>query len=158
MRNILIKVPTFIFFLGLIAGPCVTILLRNKYPEYYITPNIIALKVFQWAVILTWLISVVSYFSNESKSAKNNKLIYALLLISSLSSISYGFAWKNEFLFDLFIVAYIMSTVLITLKIKQVFYERSTWYIVLELLIILIGFISLTQDLKQWEKNKEIQW
>ena len=153
MRNIIVKVPTLVFFLGLVAGPLTTALLSIYNSDYYTWTNLFILEVIQWGVIVVWMSGIVSYFSYEGKSYKNNSIIYTLIAITTISSFVDEYLWQHWFLHILALVSFIVSVILITPKIKKVFYARATWFIVIELLLIVVGFLTLTPEIKRWEKS-----
>lgn len=54
------------------------------------------------------------------------------------------------------IVLYFLVLILITIKIKKVFYERSGWFIFLELVFYPFGILTLTPEIRNhYAENKE---
>ncbi|MFK8045470.1 MAG: hypothetical protein AB8B72_08240 [Crocinitomicaceae bacterium] len=156
MKKIILVIPTFVFMLSLLIGPTVSFVL-NFDNQYYASPVVfLLLDVFQWFVIAVWMISLVQYFSYEAKTNRNNVFIYLLLFICALASI-----WIDNYMFSyvllsILMVSYTALTVLITLKVKSVFYARSAWFVFLEILFVFIGFLTLTPQVKDWEASDKV--
>ena len=153
MRNIIIKVSTIFLFLALIARPLIYLLIANYFPEKATYTTGLILDCFQWAVIGFWQASLVSYMSHEGKSEANSRLIYLLIITTSISILLYDYLWTHPLLLVVSILLFLVNVVLITIKIKKVFYNRSYYFIVLELLLIPVGFLTLTPEIKRWEKG-----
>jgi hypothetical protein len=156
MKTILLKTPALVFFLGLVLGPLVRFALKYFDSVYYDKIDFRMFYLVQVIVATLWLSSVVAYFSHESKSEKNNSLIYSLIAVSFISTIL-SFYLEYFLVFALFtFLLNILLTILLVPKIKKVFYARSTWFIVVELLMIPVGILSLTPEIQRWEKSEKV--
>lgn len=97
----------------------------------------------------------MEYFIHESKSDKGKTLLIVVMLASTilgvLSSISEG--PFGIIIWVLSIVVWIGYIILMTKKIKSVFYARGTWFIAVELLFPVIGILTLTPEIKRWENS-----
>lgn len=156
MKKIILVIPTFVFMLSLLIGPTVSFILNFDNQDYASPVVFLLLDVFQWFVIAIWMISLVQYFSYEAKTNRNNFFIYLLLFICALASI-----WIDNYMFSyvllsILMVSYTALTVLITLKVKSVFYARSAWFVFLEILFVFIGFLTLTPQVKDWEASDKV--
>ncbi len=156
MKTILLKTPALVFFLGLVLGPLVRFALKYSDSIYY---NKIDFRLFYFVQVLVatlWLCSVVAYFSHEGKSKKNNSLIYSLIAVSFISTIlSFYLEYFLVFALLTFLIE-ILLTILVLPKVKKVFYARSTWFIVVELLVLPVGILTLTPEIQRWEKSEKV--
>ena len=155
MKNIILKIPTLVFFLGLVIPTIFIFQLKVNYKELATDSILFTLSLIQSIVILIWTVSAVDIFSFESKSKENNIVIYSLISVYILFSFIYLTIWPSMTLFILSVLAYASYIVLMTMKVKSVFYARSTWFVALELLIPLIGFLTLTPEIKRWEEEEQ---
>lgn len=156
MKSIVLKIPTLVFFIGLVLGPILRFALKYANSEYYDKIDYRLLYIVQIFVAAVWLSSVVAYFSHEGNSKKNNTLIYSLIVVEFISS---GLSFYLEYYLVFALITFLMNillTILLVPKIKKVFYARSTWLIVVELLMIPVGILSLTPEIQRWEKSEKV--
>lgn len=155
MKNIILKTPAIVFFIGLVLGPLLRLSLKYANSEYYDKIDYRLLYIVQIFVAALWLSSVVAYFSYEENSKKNNTLIYSLIVVEFISTgLSFYLVYYLVFALITFLLN-ILLTILLVPKIKKVFYARSTWFIVVELLMIPVGILSLTPEIQRWEKSEK---
>jgi uncharacterized membrane protein len=155
MKTIILKTPAIVFFLGLVLGLLVRFGLKYSDSIYYDKIDFRLLYLVQLIVATLWLSSLVAYFSHEGKSKKKNSLIYSLIGVLFIST-ALSFYLEYFLVFALFtFLLNILLTILLVPKIKKVFYARSTWFIVIELLMIPVGILSLTPEIQRWEKSEK---
>ena len=160
MKNIILKVPTFVF-LVLVFMPLISwylnlelIVFKNVLIYLFFLPNL---------TIIVWLLSVLTYMTEAS----NSKQYFMPLIIIVLTEFSLNFYTimgigepkSILILYVLLILSLllrIVTTVLMTKVVKKVFYARSTWFAIIELLFVPIGMFSLTPEIKEWEKGDKV--
>ena len=145
MKNIVLKVPTGIF-LVLVALPFLVLgfqIIADRElldPKYYIV-----LRVIGMIVSSIWLFSIVDYFHSKKPDFKYTRLTYFFIGLGLILNLMFtlDFLPLSEsivLLLGIFrLVFFIPSAVFITLLIREVFYERAIWFIVLEVLIVIVG-------------------
>jgi len=159
MKNIVLKVPTTIFTV-LVLLPFMIYFLQmvaNKEllePKYYGVLSTIGS-----IVSFIWLFSIVDYFQSKAPEFKFTRLIYVLLTVDLAVDLLTSFDVASiegivDFALSIFqSIVYVAATVFITLLIRKVFYERAVWFIVLEVLIVIVGITTLTPEIKRNEKE-----
>lgn len=159
MKNLVVKVPTFVFAILLLI-PLLLFACRAITDEVIVEMS--TLKILfgiSSAVKLIWLFSIVDYFQSKLDHFKFLKLIYFLLTVDGLISFWCFFSVENpdvitEIVYSLLpIVVHIVTTVFITLLVQKVFYERAVWFIALEVFTLVVGIITLTPEIKRNEKE-----
>jgi hypothetical protein len=155
MRSFLINVPLGIIYLLFFAPIVLRLFLLTQFPELLSEITIGIFDFFGLAMFYIWTFSLIDYFRYESKSNKWNQLIVILILITFV--LSFGASIREgmiELILSITILTiWIVFTVLLSSKIKSVFYARSRWFLILELLIPVIGILTLTPEIKRWEKS-----
>lgn len=159
MKNLVLKIPTAIFIV-LVLLPLLIFAMQQFSGEvllelqYYQLLSILG-SVVSWL----WLISVVDYFYSKVPTFKFIRWIYILLALDFLLLVVkilnfYDFIVINHLvLFAIQAIVMIIAIVFITLLIRIVFFERAVWFIVLELLILIIGITTLTPEIKRHEQE-----
>jgi hypothetical protein len=111
-----------------------------------------------------WISSVIEYMYKESDSSKYRLLCHAINIIIAVIAIfpsqSPESFLEHSFL-DVFIgfmplALYVTNVIFITLMIKRVFYARSMWFIIVELILLPFGMFTLTSEIQNWEKEKKL--
>lgn len=121
-------------------------------------------------ISLLWLFAVSDFLNHElkEKPQENNVLIIALgliygVLILVTGYIEYFTQVSVPVLFDskwgglLIQVVSIPLVVLIIVKIRRYMYARSLWWLILEILIPVVGILTLTAALKEEKAELEIE-
>ena len=159
MKNIVLKVPTAIF-IALVFLPFMILALQVFAQEELLDQKYYdVLSAIGSIVSSVWLFSIVDYFQSKAPEFKFTRLIYILLVsgltLSLLGSFDVLIHPKaiDLILMGLHSVVFIALVVFITLLIRKVFYERAVWFIVLEILIVIIGITTLTPEIKRHEKE-----
>lgn len=159
MKNLVLKIPTFVFSIGVL----VPILL---FAYMVITDEpLVETRTFKFFAVISsilkilWLFSIVDYFQSKLDDFKYLKLIYFLLLIDGLLTFStFLIVDSNDIMIEIALyllpaVIHIATTVFITLLIQKVFYNRAVWFIVIEIFTIVVGVITLTPEIKRHAKE-----
>lgn len=153
MKNLILKVPTPVFIIAVLSN-LILYIIATKFPESFIDKLWIfeILNYIQFITIFIWTISLVEYFKTESNSIKLANYIKLLV------SINFVFIIASFYLnfFAIFIISsllYLVNSILIFKLIKKTFYARSKWFLFLEIFFVIIGIITLTPDVKKWEKS-----
>lgn len=161
MKNIVLKVPTSIFIV-LVLLPILIFALQIVSGEELIKPEYYdVLSIVGSFVTWIWLFSIVDYFHSKAPGFKHIRWVYLLLFIDfTLVLLDHfyftGLNLKDDILvFIIRSVLFIAALVFITILIRSVFYERAVWFIVLELLIMIVGITTLTPEIKRHEKELE---
>lgn len=159
MKNIVLKVPTAIFVV-LVFLPFMIFLLQMIANEELLEPKYYGLLSIVGSVVASvWLFSIVDYFQSKAPGFKFTRLIYLLLVVELILDLLLSFdAVAYNGIGDLILgilqsIIYVTVTVFITLLIQKVFYERAVWFIVLEILIVIVGITTLTPEIKRNEKE-----
>lgn len=159
MKNIVLRVPTAIF-IALVFLPLMIFVLEIvaerelMEPRYYDILDIVGS-----VVISIWLFSIVDYFQSKAPEFKFTGLIYILLAIELILDLLVSFDILTfdgvNYLIPIAVqsIIYITATVFIILLIHKVFYERAVWFIVLEILIVIVGITTLTPEIKRNEQE-----
>ncbi|MFT6500209.1 MAG: hypothetical protein ACJASQ_000316 [Crocinitomicaceae bacterium] len=155
MRNLIISVPLGIIYSLFFVPFALLLLFLFQFPQLLSETTLIIFNLWGLAVFYIWAFSLIDYFRFESKSYKWIKLLK--LLLTSTLVLSFDASIRDGmFEFILAITAllvWIVFTVLLSAKIKRVFYARSRWFIFLEIFIPVIGVLTLTPEIKRWEKS-----
>ena len=155
MKNIVLKVPTAIF-IALVFLPFFILIFQMFSDEEIMkaeTYNILAIV---GSITTTlWLFSIVDYFQSKTPNFPQLQLIYVLLTLEAIFVILNMFDLTNlgtiitTILSALHVAVYIMATIFITLLIRRVFYKRTPWFVIVEILIVIVGIITLTPEIKK---------
>lgn len=159
MKNLVLKVPTAIFvvlvFLPILIWAMQLVAEKELIePKYYPVLSIIGS-----VVSSIWLVSIIDYFQSKAPNFKYTKLIYVLIALDLIVSLLEFFALidfgpSTPTIFTAVQFAFFIPTVVfITLLIRKVFYERSVWFIVVEILTVVVGIFTLTPEIKRHEKE-----
>lgn len=159
MKAIVLKVPTTIIIV-LALLPILIFVLQKVSGEELLKPEYYkALSIIGSIVTWIWLFSVVDYFHSKAPDFKHIRWIY-LLLILDFTLVLFDHFYFTDVNPKDDILVYIIRSVLslaalvfITILIRSVFYERAVWFIVLELLILIVGITTLTPEIKRHEKE-----
>lgn len=160
MKQLVLKVPTIVFATPVLV-PLLIVALQIITEKELMSANYLKiLKPINTAVALVWLFSIVDYFRSKAPDFKYIKSIYLLLFIDVALEISDLLFFQNLAFTDMYYWAigflqffnFVAFTILLTLLIQKVFYERSTWFIVLEILTIIVGILTLTPEIKRNEQ------
>ncbi len=156
MKNIILKVTTFVFLLLAIGPMVIWFNAREEVPVFLL----IALGML-YTIGTIWSVSLVAYMASETENKIYISLTYILLGFGFLFQIAdtyfglvleYGHIFSN--VLDTFrTILAITATVFTTIIVKRVFYARSTWFLFFEVLVYPIGMMTLTPDVKAWEKG-----
>lgn len=159
MKNAVLKIPTAIF-VALIFLPFMVFVLQIVSGEELMKAGSHQiLSIVGSITSFIWLLSVVDYFQSKTPDFKSLRLIYLLLIVDSAFILLdiFEITGSDRTTQILLLVAqsavYITATVFITLLVRKVFYERSVWFIVLEIITLVIGIITLTPEIKKHEKE-----
>lgn len=159
MKNLVLKIPTAIFIV-LVLLPLLIFAMQQfsgevlLQPQYYKLLSILG-SIVSWL----WLISVVDYFYSKAPTFKFIRWIYILLaldfmlLLVNIFNFSDFIVINHLVLFAIQAIFMIIAIVFITLLIRIVFFERAVWFIVLELLILIVGITTLTPEIKRYEQE-----
>lgn len=154
MDKLIIKVPTYIYTFTILF-PILYIVFVFFNLEY---KNDIGLTIIKCLSILTttfWFLSIITFFIKNSKKTNLNNWIYPSFVSSMIFFIvNLFFGLDNQLLIILALVIHLTFTILLTLKIKETFYARTTWFLFIELLSPFIGVLTLPQDIKIWFKEE----
>jgi hypothetical protein len=154
MKNIILKVPAFIFLLIILTPAVLSVMhVKLEFPSVLIS----------YAIAIIWSVSLLHYMVGESKS---NEYVIPIYLLLGLEFVAQAIAayikmtgGEKAMILDLGIVtlvAVILNGILMTKVVKKVFYARSTLYIFLEVTFIPIGMMTLTPEVQNWEKSEKI--
>jgi hypothetical protein len=135
MKQFVLKVPGIVFLIALFLPAIMFILWGHQYISGDLKKILYASSIFQWLSAGLWYMSLLAYFSHEKKSFEGNNLVILLIALALLM---------------------IYPIVKIVLKVREVFYARSLWFLVFEIIIPPIGFLTLTPEIKRWEKSDKI--
>lgn len=159
MKNLVLKFPTAIFVV-LVFLPILIWALQLVAEKELIEPKYYAmLSIIGSVVSFIWLASVVDYFQLKAPNFNYTKLIYILIAVDLIFSLLeffsiVDFGPSTHTIFTIVQFALFISTVVfITLLIRKVFYKRSVWFIVIEILTVVAGIITLTPEIKRHEKG-----
>lgn len=159
MKNAVLKIPTAIF-VALIFLPFMILVLQIVAREELMeAESYQVLSIVGSITSSIWLFSVVDYFQSKTPDFKFLRLVYILLIVDSafilldIFEITGSDRTTQILLFVAQSAVYITATVFITLLIRKVFYERSVWFIVLEVITLVIGIMTLTPEIKKHEKE-----
>lgn len=154
MKQFVLKTPTPVFIL-IIFLPIIVNLLPFVEITFKSHPKLFDfLRIIQIVTVAMWFSSILDFFCSEKNEVKNKGLIQLLIIISSvISAFSYLVNFWIGYLIVLII--WIVMIVLLTKKVKALFYERSTWFIVTELILVPVGFYTLSETIKSWEGDKD---
>ncbi|PHR20379.1 MAG: hypothetical protein COA38_19510 [Fluviicola sp.] len=159
MKNVVLKIPTAIF-IALIFLPFMILVLQIVSREELMeAESYQVLSIVGSITSSIWLFSIVDYFQSKTPAFKFLRLIYILLIVDSafilldIFEITGSDRTTQILLFVAHSVVYITAMVFIILLIRKVFYERSVWFIVLEVIILVIGIMTLTPEIKKHEKE-----
>jgi hypothetical protein len=159
MKNIVLKVPTAIF-LVLVIWPFIIAALQIVADRELLDLKYYGiLGVISGLVSSIWLFSIVDYFQSKSPEFKFTNVIYILLGVELVVSLLKSFGVFSSIgmislVINAFqILVYVAAVVYITLLIRKVFYERAVWFIVLEVLIVVVGITTLTPEIKRNEQE-----
>jgi hypothetical protein len=126
-----------------------------QFPELLSVSMVMAIKSFGIIVFYVWMFSLIDYFRIESNSDKWGKLLKILVvgifIMSFDASINGGVI--ELILLIVSLILWIVFVVLLSGKIKRVLYGRSRWFIFIELFFPVIGILTLTPEIKRWEKS-----
>lgn len=154
MRQFVLKVPTVVLLLAIFLPMMSSELLLGNFLPFLQNETLITVFIYiRYVVIYLWLLSIVDFFSFETNNNTYTRLLQILILISfTLIVIPDYYPW----FFNLAaFVIYIVIIVLLFKKIKVLFYERSRWFIILELLILPVGIYTLTEGVKNWKQEEK---
>lgn len=153
MKNLILKIPTSVFIFAVIFN-LILYFFAIQYPEAFIGKMWIFTigGYVQLITIFLWSLSLIHYFKNESNSLKLAQLIQFILLVN------FSLILLSEFVFPftlgiISLIIHTINTVLIYKLIRKTFYARSKWFLFVELLFVIVGIITLTPDVKKWEKS-----
>lgn len=154
MRNFILKTPlsliVFLFFARILGSD---LFLGTYFPAIFSDFGISVLNIIKDLVTILWLFALVDFFSFETKSYDNTTALYLLIvLLSILDAISYMESIQ-QITRMIMGMTYLTIVVFLFKKIKQLFNARSSWFIVIELLIIPVGIYTLTDEIKSWKST-----
>ena len=159
MKNLVLKIPTAIFIV-LVLLPLLILAMQQFSGEVLLKPQYYKLLSILGSIVSwLWLISVVDYFYSKAPTFKLIRWIYILLALDFLLLLVkifnfYDIIVINDLaLFAIQLIIMISNIVFITLLIRIVFFERAVWFIVLELLILIVGITTLTPEIKRYEQE-----
>lgn len=157
MKNIVLKLPTAIFIM-LVLLPVAILTLQMIAGEELLEAKYYGTLMIVGSVVASiWLFSIVDYFQSKIEGFKYTRLIYILLGLDLTLDLLFEFVEFSESVYValniLRVITYITAVVFITLLIHKVFYERAVWFIVLEVLIVIVGISTLTPEIKRNEKE-----
>lgn len=105
-----------------------------------------------------WMLFILEFFRRECKDKKHFPMIYAIFTIEIFDLvISLFFDIISEEILMTYLIIFLLHitmVVLLTLKIREVFYLRSVWFIVLELLIFPVAIFTLTPEIGRYEEEE----
>jgi hypothetical protein len=157
MKQFVLKVPGIVFLIALFLPAIMFILWGHQYISGDLKKILYASSIFQWLSAGLWYMSLLAYFSHEKKSFEGNNLVILLIALATISGITLISTYHLPSVFALIpALLMIYPIVKIVLKVREVFYARSLWFLVFEIIIPPIGFLTLTPEIKRWEKSDKI--
>lgn len=159
MKNIVLKVPTAIF-IALVFLPLMIVVLQMISGQELVELKYLSILALIGSIVTSiWLFSIVDYFHSKAPDFKYTRLINILLIfelvVNLLESLNIQ-SFEGIIDFSLMILQtaiFITAVVLIVLLVRKVFYERSVWFIVIEILFTIIGITTLSPEIKRNEKE-----
>lgn len=160
MKNIILKIPTFVFALLFFAPILLWFsFIETEEASKYLFPA----RLIPLIVGTVWSMSLLHYMSSGSKSNKYVPLTYFLLVLEVIfqSLVIYiRMTQGDNMMVNILEIGSIINLLIIgifmTIIVKKVFYARTTWFVFLEVTTIAIGIITLTPDIKKWEKSDKV--
>ncbi|MDG1331753.1 MAG: hypothetical protein P8P74_05455 [Crocinitomicaceae bacterium] len=159
MKNIILKVPTTIFIV-LVLLPFMILGLQIVADKELMEPKYYGVLSLVGSIVSSiWLFSIVDYFQSKAPDFKYGRLIYVLLSLDLILTLLSAFnitSFEGVIDFSLSIsrlIIFIVAVIFIVLLVQKVFYERAVWFIVLEILIVIVGITTLTPEIKRNEKE-----
>jgi hypothetical protein len=160
MYKLVLKVPEMVFIIFIFLP--IFLIIGGYYPDN-ITGTILSMVGLITGAI--WMAGVSSYidYANGKKNIDWFVLILlSLFVLSAMNEVYQGFfektlvyntEWKYPLLsFGLDLVI----AILLTIKIRKVFYERSIWFIFFEVVFYGIGVATLTPEIKNhYRENRK---
>ena len=161
MKQLVLKVPTFVFAIPVLLPLLILALQIISEKELFVMEYLQFLKPISKVVVFAWLFSIVHYFQSKAPNFKYLKSIYLLLFIDLTLEIILWiffppFAFNDLWYSVISLVQFfnfVALTTLLTMLIHTVFYERSVWFIILEIFTIVVGILTLTPEIKRSEKR-----
>lgn len=109
----------------------------------------------QIATFGLWMLFIIDFFRRECKDKKHFPVIYAIFAVEIFDLvISLFFPHISEEILITYLIIFLLHiamVVLLTIKIREVFYLRSVWFIALELLVFPIAIFTLTPEIGRYE-------
>ena len=112
----------------------------------------------QMATFALWILFILEFFRRECKDKKYFPVIYTIFALELFDLVISLFfePISGHILITYLIISllHITMVVLLTIKIREVFYSRSVWFIVIELLVFPIAIFTLTPEIGRYEKEE----
>ncbi len=155
MKQFVLKAPTVLLILLVLSPLLISkLLLGGIFPALQSENIELFTGILQVTTIALWHLSILDYFCSEKNDNRNKKLIQVIITVSFAFSL--GLVFLNPTLsYLVYMLLAIGLLVFMLKKIKAVFYERSDWFIVLELILVPVGIYTLTEEIKNSESEKQ---
>ena len=158
-----------IFLVAICFLPAVMLYAKDLVPW----PVTTFLLIFSTSVISLWFWEINSAIDDLSEERKIQKLLYGFILIDFLASVLVVLLFQREIreefldretfwfwrklLLGMRLLFSVMIAGLMTMRLKKVLYERSSWFMFAELLVIpVLGILNLTPLIKEELKEKNL--
>ncbi len=150
MKSLVIKIPGFIFFTILFIPTFLYLYFPDLGMDFRLVAGVSL-------VVPIWQFSVSDYMHYVSSSNKFKWLTNGFIIVNGILYSFYLLTEEYQTIWLLLVVILfsLIITILMTIKIRSVFYARSWWFIVIETLVPPIGFLTLTPEIKAWESSEE---
>ena len=112
----------------------------------------------QIATFALWMLFILEFFRRECQDKKYFPVIYTIFALELFDLVISLFfePISGQILISYVIISllHIAMVILLTIKILEVFYLRSIWFIVIELLVFPIAIFTLTPEIGRYEKEE----
>lgn len=159
MYKIVLKVPEVVFFVFIFLP--IFLIIGGYFPQ----PSTgMILSFLGLATGVFWLLGVNDYVDKASGKKNPDWIFYGLLSIVTLSASKdvYENFSQNSFYSpsrDFPIITIVLDLIMaiwLTLKVKKIFPQRSTWFILVELMAYAFGVATLTPEIKNhYRENRK---
>lgn len=157
MKQIVLKIPGIVFLIALFLPAIMFILWDYQYISGDLKTILYGSSIFQWMSGGLWYMSVLAYFSDEKKSYAGNIGVYLLIVLATVSGITLTSTYHLPSVYAVIpALLMIYPVIKIIFRIREVFYARSLWFLVFEIMILPIGCLTLTPEIKRWEKSDKV--
>lgn len=155
LKQVILKVPGPVFF-GLYF---IVILLMFTSISIQNSALLFLIGVLPYFVLFIWSISLLAYMAEGISDNQHVVLVYLLESLAFVVFIFSFFDFGNESIFSprvMLILGYgihLVASIMLSLIVKRVLYARTLWFLMIEICLTPIGFITLTPDIAAWEAS-----